>query len=140
MDSFFRFHKLDVLNVTQNGDEDIIHLERRADECDDGTDCLTYSGWADNGELICDVSHQEENEAADDVLLEAGARAGSTTLVKRGKTTEQICMGMDDEGVVVDNGFPLSSPNWPNIDTLESVRMSVLDEISLTGEETRDDL
>lgn len=115
MNDFLHLRNLDVLNVTQNGDEDIVHLERRAEECDEDNDCLNYSGWEESEEMNCKDNNQEDEETESSPAEAAPGSSGPTKLVKRGKKfTLEICSEHT-------KGFKISSPGWPAPKDLQKV-------------------
>jgi hypothetical protein len=52
-DGFSAFGNFEVLSVREESDEDVVRIRKRADDpedCDEN-DCLTYSGWAEEGKV-----------------------------------------------------------------------------------------
>tara|TARA_R110002003_G_scaffold9_6_gene394 strand:+ start:630 stop:977 length:348 start_codon:yes stop_codon:yes gene_type:complete len=62
-DGFHALGDFEVLSVNQEGDEDVVHIRKRADE-DCTSDCLDYSGWTDDGHMQC----ENENDDVADTL------------------------------------------------------------------------
>jgi hypothetical protein len=57
-DGFHALGDFEVLSARQEGDEDIVHIRKRADE-DCTSDCLDYSGWTDDGHMQCENEHDD---------------------------------------------------------------------------------
>lgn len=73
--NLFSPNAYEILSIHEDGDEDIVRLKKRASESDCGTDCLSYSGWEEDGVMNCD-----DEDADEDGLPEKRAM-----LLKRGR-------------------------------------------------------
>ncbi|EAT79447.2 hypothetical protein SNOG_13120 [Parastagonospora nodorum SN15] len=78
-DELFSINAYEVLSVHEDGDEDVVHLRKRADKDGCQSDCLSYSGWEED-ELM-KPSH--EDQAAEGSLSKRNAR----------KNTRDVCKG-----------------------------------------------
>ncbi|KAH8711916.1 hypothetical protein GQ44DRAFT_776460 [Phaeosphaeriaceae sp. PMI808] len=115
----FAFGNYEILNVRNEGDEDVVHIRKRAGQEDCGTDCLDYSGWTENGLMQC-----EDNEGED--VPEKRA-----LLEKRGRKETNVCKGLKLDDPLKE--IKLISPTWPQPGTLEKKYGIVYD----TGDPTK---
>ena len=67
---FFGLEKFEVLSVREEGDEDVVHIRQRAGQDDCGTDCLDYSGWAEDGLMECAPDDVDAEDTAGDNVPE----------------------------------------------------------------------
>jgi hypothetical protein len=80
-DGFFAFGNYEVLSTHERGDEDVVHIRKRAEGDDCGSDCLTYSGWQENGVLECNAANDQgtsddEDEVAPEKVWSIGSIRG----------------------------------------------------------------
>jgi hypothetical protein len=59
-DGFFAFGNYEVLSTHERGDEDVVHIRKRAEEGNCKSDCLTYSGWEEDGIMRCEPEDEDE--------------------------------------------------------------------------------
>jgi hypothetical protein len=111
----------EILSRHVDGDEDVIHIRKRADSNNGGdcgkSNCLSYSGWTDNGKMVPEGTDLPELPIP---TLE------ERSFEKRDRKTPMkgVCAGtaLGDGQNVPDNAITISSPTWPDLDTLEEVR------------------
>ncbi|KAI8935007.1 hypothetical protein NX059_008673 [Plenodomus lindquistii] len=115
-DSSFVLEDYEILSFHGESDEDVIHLRKRVDEEQCATDCLTYSGWSEDGLMQC----EPEDESSEDALE-------ARYLVERGrKSTTPICGSLLNAGVP-QTPINLISPTWPKVKVLEQKYAKVYD-------------
>jgi len=74
-DSFFALHDYEVLSVHEEAEQDVVRIRKRADKKDCESDCISYSGWTDDGLMQCEADEGEpENEPDDPALIKRGAK------------------------------------------------------------------
>ncbi|KAF1851751.1 uncharacterized protein K460DRAFT_271464 [Cucurbitaria berberidis CBS 394.84] len=96
-DGFFALNNYEVLSAREEGDEDIVHIRKRAGQEDCGTDCLDYSGWTRSGLMDCAGEDQDAEDTAGEDVPEK-----RTLLEKRGRKPPTLC----NYGMVYDTGDP----------------------------------
>ncbi|KAF2824664.1 hypothetical protein CC86DRAFT_353149 [Ophiobolus disseminans] len=106
-DGFFGLDKYEVLSMHQDGEEDVVHIRKRAGDDDCGSDCMAYSGFSEDNLQHCDADIEE--------LLD------KRSLEKRGRKPikADVCKGVLVNGAA-QPGFYLISPTWPTPETLET--------------------
>lgn len=72
-DGFFALNEYEVLDTREEGNEDIVHIRRRAGQEDCETDCLGYSGWTENGLMQCDAENVDAEDTAGEAVPEKRA-------------------------------------------------------------------
>jgi len=71
------FGDYEILSMRKDGEEDIVHVRKRAEDKDCQTDCMNYSGWTENGQMQCPSEELGEDVDSEDANIKRG-------LVKRG--------------------------------------------------------
>ncbi|KAH5789298.1 hypothetical protein HBI88_049860 [Parastagonospora nodorum] len=113
-DELFSINAYEVLSVHEDGDEDVVHLRKRADKDGCQSDCLSYSGWEED-ELM-KPSH--EDQAAEGSLSKRNAR----------KNTRDVCKGVRiEKNSPTAAGIHLHSPTWETVDILIDTYSRVYD-------------
>ena len=74
-DSFFALHDYEVLSVHEEAEQDVVRIRKRADKKDCESDCISYSGWTDDGLMQCEADEREpETEPDDPALIKRGVK------------------------------------------------------------------
>jgi hypothetical protein len=127
-DGFSAFGDFEVLSVHEEGDEDVVKIRKRAndpEDCDEN-DCLTYSGWAEDGRV--------DNSFVDDIVdyfpdpdptRKRSEVEETDKLEKREslKTGTKPCLGIQFDGKQAP-GIEIFSLAWPSPASTIDVRTS----------------
>jgi hypothetical protein len=76
-DGFLAFGNYEVLSTHEDGEEDIVHIRKRAEKKNCETDCMNCSGWTDDGKMNCPSEGDNEDFEPEDM-------SGNRAIVKRG--------------------------------------------------------
>jgi len=126
----FALDDYEVLSFREEGDEDIVHIRKRTDQDDCFNDCMSYSGWTDDGTMQCEPEDiGSEDILARNLLLGRNRKPTKSKYVEFTLSMNissyffRVCSNaLNSEGVAME-GFKLFSPTWPKVEHLEKVEI-----------------
>jgi hypothetical protein len=119
-DGFSAFGNFEVLSTHEDGDEDVVRIRKRAndpEDCDEN-DCLTYSGWAEEGKVGNSFVDDMQGDFADPLEKRSQLEERSDP-----KTGTPPCKDIWFDGNPAP-GIPIYSLEWPTPSSKIDVRTS----------------
>jgi hypothetical protein len=124
-DGFSAFGNFEVLSAHEEGDEDVVRIRKRANDPEDceENDCLTYSGWAEEGKVGNSFEDPIVNDFPDPDVMPGkrseweerdGFLEPRDGLEERGEPKQGVplCKDIQFDGKAAP-GIPIYSLEWP---------------------------